>query len=383
MVNSLKQMKKIMSLLWCIGTISTSFAQVIITQLPPNPVRFSADDIWDINIINNGEEKTVFLKGILNDEFGKQIFDNRSAEFMLNKGVSKLNKTNTSTIGTNYNNNNSSAQIISQYNNLPYGRYNLCVYVYDVENDDILAESCIDHESQPVTPPTLITPDYCEKVNTKFPVFTWLAPAPQIRGQQVYYDFKLAEVYSGQSYEDAIQRNLAVAFASNLTKTSFMYPSNAQPLDSNKTYVWQVQAKVKKFNSIEVPESSNSFQHIGISEVWCLSYKKPELPEIIVVKKDITYAIPKIYEDAAVNVTNILYLSYREDYIAGKMNYTIFDSKGETINLYTPLDVKKGDNRYDINLKQTGLFKHKQQYKLVITNNNKETYYLNFKYIEE
>lgn len=384
MVNELNNLRKIVVGVLLITLIPTiSIGQIVITQLPPNPVRFTEGDAWDISIINNGEAKNIYLKSILTDELGKQIFNSQSKEFNLRKGVSKLNKSNTPTVQINYNSNHSFAKIINQFGNLPYGKYNLCVYLYDVESGDELSESCIDHESQPVTPPTLVTPDYCQEVNTKFPVFTWLAPAPQIRGQQVYYDFKLTEVFDGQSYEDAIQRNLAIVFANNITKTSFMYPSNSVPLDSNKVYVWQVQAKVKKYEGIEVPETQNSFQHIGISEVWCLNYKKPDLPEIIVTKKDVTYAKPKVYEDAAITVTNILYLSYLENYVAGNMNYEVFDDKGERVELGVHLEVKKGDNRYDINLKQTTLFKDNHLYKMIITSGNGEVFFLNFKYKEE
>ena len=364
-------------------TQTFSYSQVLISQLPPNPVRFSVDDLWDITIINNDEGRQVFLKGSLSSEQGNRIFESYTSEFSIVKGTKRVNKNDIQTLNTSYNTNNPSAQIISQFNNLPYGKYTLCVNVYDVDNNDLLAESCIDYESQPVTPPTLLTPDFCQEVNTKFPFFSWLSPMPEIRGQQVYYDFKLTEVINGQSYEDAIQRNLAVVFASNLTQTNFLYPSTATPLDSTKIYVWQVQAKVKKNNSYEMPDEINSFQNVGISEVWCLKYKKPDVPEIIVKKEDVTYAQPKLYEDAEISATNILYLSYNEKFVAGNINYKVLNKEGREVDVNIVLQAKKGDNRYDINLKQTGLFKNKQLYKLVIKNSNNETYYLNFRYIEK
>lgn len=357
--------------------------QVLISQLPPNPVRFSGDDVWNISVINNGEEQSVYLKGTLSDQNGAVLINKQSTPILIKKGVNSLSGTNVATLSSNVNANHPTAKIISEFNNLPYGRYNLCVNLYSVETQELLAESCLEHESQPVTPPTLLNPDYCSEVNTKLPVFTWLAPAPQIRGQQVYYDFKLTEVFEGQSHDDAIQRNLAIVFANNLTQTNFLYPSNSQALDSNKKYVWQVQAKIKKYNSVEVPDKVNPFKHIGISEVWCLNYKQPDLPEIEVEKKTITYAIPKVFEDAAITATNILYISFKEDLIAGNLDYKILDSEGKTVDLSLPFKVKKGDNRYDINLKQTTLFKDNELYKMIIKSANGDTYYLNFKYKEE
>lgn len=362
---------------------SASYGQVLVSQVPINPVQFHSEDIWEVNLINNGEPVTAYLKGILNDENGKRIFEAFSGEFSLQVGLRTLRKNDITTLSLNFNSSHPNSELIRQYKNLPYGEYTLCIYLYNKETDEQLGESCIEHVSEPVSPPILITPDYCEEVHTKFPFFSWLAPSPEIKGQEVYYSFKLTEVFTGQSNEDAVQRNLAIVFIDNLTQTSLLYPSTAPPLDSNKTYAWQVQAKIKKYNGNENPSNLNTFRNIGVSEAWCLNYKIPELPEIITEKKNITYAIPKLYEDAEIQVTNILYLSFVENYVSGLLNYTIYDNKGEVVDLMMPLTANKGDNRYDINLKQTTLFRHNTLYKLVIKGNDKETYYLNFRYIEK
>ncbi|HYG14781.1 MAG TPA: hypothetical protein VEC12_03440 [Bacteroidia bacterium] len=376
-------MKKLI-LIFCLFLSSALLkAQVVIIQIPPNPTQFSPKDLWDINLVNNDGSKTVYLKGILKDELNRQLLDVISTTFTIENGNKKINKNEVGNEVLNFNSSHPNSGIVRDFNNLPYGEYSLCVYLYETGTNELLGESCMDYNCEPISPPVLINPEYCQEVNTKYPLFTWLAPSPQIRGQQVYYDFKLAEVYDGQSNEDAIQRNLAIVFAGNLTSTTFLYPSTATPLDSTKKYAWQVIAKIKKYPGSEPPQGDNYLQNIGVSESWCLNYKLPELPEIEVIKENITYAIPKLQQDAAINVYNILYLSYREDYVPGLMNFSIYDSKGEVIDINQPLKVQKGDNRYDINLKQTGLFTHNKLYKLVIKGSNNETYYLNFKYIEE
>lgn len=364
-------------------TSAVTKAQVVVTQLALNPVQFTLQDMWDMSIINNGEEATVYLKGVLNDENGKQILEAVSTEFILGKGIKNFHKAEIATQSAYFNPNHPNAGLIEQFKNLPYGEYSLCVFIYNKETNEQLTESCIEHTSQPITPPILVTPDYCSEVYTKYPFFSWLAPSPEIKGQTVYYSFKLVEVYSGQSDEDAVQRNLAVIFEDNLTQTSLQYPSTAPPLDSTKKYAWQVQAKVKKYNNYETQPNNNSFRHVGISEVWCLYYKKPELPPIITEKTAVTYAVPKLYEDAEITVTNILYLSFVEEYTAGQMNYIIYDNNGQTVDFHQALQINKGDNRYDINLKQTTLFTHNRMYKMVIKGNNRETWYLKFRYMEQ
>lgn len=358
-------------------------SQVLINQMPINPVQFTSQSFWDISIVNNGTPLTIYLKGELNDENGKRIADAISSDVVLGSGVTNIRNNNVTTIALNFNQGHPNVAAIEQFKNLPYGDYTLCIYAYDKETGEMVAESCLEHTSQPVSSPILMTPDYCSEVYTKYPYFSWLAPMPEIKGQQVYYSFKLTEVFAGQSNEDAIQRNLAIVFEDNLTSTSFQYPSTALPLDSNKTYAWQVQAKVKKYKDNETQPNNNSFRHVGISEAWCLNYKTPELAPIIVNKNTITYAVPKLYEDAEITVTNILYLSFIENYTAGLMNYVIYDSEGQVVELNMPLKIEKGDNRYDINLKQTELFKHNSMYKMEIKGNDKEVYFLKFRYIEQ
>jgi hypothetical protein len=65
------------------------------------------------------------------------------------------------------------------------------------------------------------------------------------------------------------------------------------------------------------------------------------------------------------------------------MNYAIYDNDKRSIDLNLPLSIKKGENRYDINLKQTALFQNKKIYTLVIKGSENETYYLKFKYMEQ
>ncbi len=269
----------------------SGMAQVMVIQRMPSPTQFNPTDAWKIDLINQGGTAIkVFLRATIMQKPSALIVTLTSAEYQLQPGSNSLSPQVLQTQQEQYSSYPGIEQI-RQFHELPFGEYEICIEVISVEDQSSLAQSCLDHTFMPVTPPVLVLPPSCQDPGTRFPLLTWFAPSPVLKGFTVLYDLKLAELQEGQSYEEAIQRNLAVLDIKGLRTTQLVYPSNAMPLDTSKTYVWQVSARVPLINrEAGVTEYTNS---IGVSEIWCIRFDKKE------EEKDSafhSYAIPKPHE---------------------------------------------------------------------------------------
>jgi len=74
------------------------------------------------------------------------------------------------------------------------------------------------------------------------------------------YDMVIVEVADGQNPTDAIQKNLPIYTAFNLSYPTTAYSSGATDLENGKVYAWQVLAR-------------NGFAFGGKSEVWTFKVK--------------------------------------------------------------------------------------------------------------
>lgn len=145
---------------------------------------------------------------------------------------------------------------------LPVGEYEACYTLSRQVNEvlEVVAESCIHLTVEPLSPPMLNAPLDEDVLETRYPQFTWLPPAPLNIFNNLTYDFILVEVQEGQTSTEAIQQNIPVYTEGNLTNIFLNYPSSNAQLDTAKLYAWQIIAK-------------DNNQFAAQSEVWTFNIK--------------------------------------------------------------------------------------------------------------
>ena len=148
---------------------------------------------------------------------------------------------------------------------LPEGDYAACVEVRSTEGAILATDICASFTIVYPNPPSLVFPPDGDGLYSTYPVFTWtplnVPPAFQLR-----YVLTIAEVLEGQTAHQALLANIPQYENRDLIATSFQYPIDALPLDSGKTYAWQVQA----VDQDGFPPSANQ----GRSEIWSFVVKK-------------------------------------------------------------------------------------------------------------
>lgn len=371
-------MKKIILSASLVFLSIAGYSQVIISQLPINPARMSLEDLWGMTIINSEADfKGYFIMTVSEDN--GFLVELVSEPVDIKNGANHFNGSSVRYSIHSVNTRNPEAQALSQSKFFSFGQYRVCVRLIKQNMGDEY-ESCLDHEFLPLTPPMLVSPDYCSELATTTPIFVWLPPTPLIPGMEIYYDLKIAEVYEGQSHQDAIDNNNPHFTASELTINSLNYPLGAAPFDTSKLYVWQVSARIKKYNGGENMEITDRYKGIGVSEVWCFHWKKKEIPPPILT----TYVYPKTELDGGVlTIGNIFYLAHREKSGKTSIRVSFYNENGEKLNSVYDLDSKRGDNRYELNLRSTGEFRHKTHYTLELLDSKGKVYRVKFLYWEE
>jgi len=207
---------------------------------------------------------------------------------------------------------------------IPIGQYRACYTVYQGTKgtEDVLAEDCINLEVVPLAPPQLALPADSSTVESAYPPFNWLPPAPISLFSDLNYDVIITEVMPGQAPESAIQENLPVYNASRLTAAAFNYPASYKGIDTGKTYAWRVIAK-------------NGEQFAAQSEVWTFrrspNTTTPPAPAngmFLELKSDNGYATTGILPN---NILGIKYYSYDKPHEA---TIRLLDQKGVAVQEY-------------------------------------------------
>lgn len=196
-------------------------------------------------MISNGQSANGYGKLIItckNTQTSQVVFSGASAKFIIFPGAKNYNAQDFNPIAYE----NLSAGPASPANMvMPAGEYLVCYQLYFYENDaeSLAAEDCVQTAIEPLTPLSLATPPDGDSLQNNLPVFTWLAPSPAEMFTNILYDIYVCEQKPGQSPSDAVERNNAVFFRTDLTGAFLTYPSSAYKFEKGKTYAWQVKAR--------------------------------------------------------------------------------------------------------------------------------------------
>lgn len=334
-------------------------AQVTINAHLPPAGLVMGDQLWYLILSNSKEDvKEVNIKMSLQEaSSGQIVLSANSGSFLLGKGIKIITSKDVQPISYNYTN----PEFSRAY--LPMGSYIACYQVYfnGQKGEEPLGDDCIRINIDPLSPPLLNTPSDKSEVETPYPQFTWLPPAPMDMFSNLNYELLVTEVLPGQSSTEAIQQNTPLYSNSNLFQTYESYPSSFSGLDTGKLYAWQVVAK-------------NGLHYAAKTEVWTFKVKKESLipkpiyGNYILLSNEMGGIYPIIE-----NQLHIKYISKDQHF---ETNIIFLDeSSGKEIKRKWQ-KIDPGDNFFDLEIGRE--FHQGKVYKIIITDQFKKQHSLRF-----
>lgn len=228
-------------------------------QMPPAGL-VQKEQLWDLVLINNNEtvlDITLQLN-LQNALTGQVVLSATTGNILLSKGARIIKARQIQPINYTFNLPDFSR------NFLPMGAYVACYRVIDAGNrkESPVAEDCIRFNIDPLSPPLLNAPSDKSVIETPYPQFVWMPPAPFDMFTSLTYDLLVTEVLEGQSATEAIQYNSPVYTRTNLSQPYEPYASSFSKLDTGRLYAWQVVAK-------------NGLNYAAKTEVWTFKIAPP------------------------------------------------------------------------------------------------------------
>jgi hypothetical protein len=241
-------------------------AQVTLSvQLPPGGM-VQKDQLWNMVVVNNSSTipEAVVSLDIQDAVTGQTVLSAVSRSFILGKGVKVINIKDVQPLQYNY----LAAELTGMY--IPLGTYVACFRVIknDIKGPEPVGDECLRVTINPLSPPLLNTPADRTILETNYPQFTWLPPAPVDMFNSLNYDLLIAEVLSGQSPAEAILVNTPVYTNYNLRTVYQNYPSTYSRLKEGQQYAWQVTAR-------------NGLNYAAQTEVWSFTIKPTDTVEAV------------------------------------------------------------------------------------------------------
>jgi hypothetical protein len=221
-------------------------AQLTLSLHEPPAGVVQQSQLWNLVLAYGGNQSISVTIGLslFDVKDNQPVMTALTPPVIINKGVRQLKASDVAPVGYSYlsptfNINRQSGGFI------PVGQYRACYTVYAgmKEATSVLAEDCINLEVVPLMPPQLVLPADSGTVETAYPQFSWLPPAPVTLFSDLNYDMIIAEVRPGQTPQSAIQENLPVYNGYRLTNAAFSYPASYKRIDTGKNYAWRIVAK--------------------------------------------------------------------------------------------------------------------------------------------
>ena len=236
-------------------------AQVTVSvQLPPGGM-VQKDQLWNIVVVNNSGtiDDAIITLDIQDAVTGQTVLSAAGRNFMLGKGIKVMSIKDVQPLQYNY----LAAELTGIY--IPLGSYVACYRVFknDAKGSQPLGDECVRVNINPLSPPLLNTPAHLSVLETPYPQFSWLPPAPIDMYNSLNYELLITEVIPGQSAAEAIIYNTPVYSNHNLRNAFENYPSSFSRLKDGQQYAWQVTAR-------------NGLNYAAQTEVWSFSIKSPD-----------------------------------------------------------------------------------------------------------
>ncbi len=210
-------------------------------QLPP-PGSLDPEQLTELISFNNIGTVHLYVQMVatIEEEEKGLVFSGSSGIFDLPVGFSSPDYTVYEPVEVQYSDPDLEAYVI-QTNSMPGGDYVVCITLIDAEMGDEVGYNCVHHSVFHPSAPMLVYPADGDVVLEPAPVFIWLPPTP-MPPIQTFYFLRMVELLEGQLPYEALQSNPAWFEDSQAMTTTYPYPADAEPMETGKTYAWQVQA---------------------------------------------------------------------------------------------------------------------------------------------
>ncbi len=373
-------------LLIMVLSISTVLkAQVILS----NPINSSANNLSELLAINIQNTSLSSVSGIINFKVYQSsnlvLSGNTKSITVASKSSVSINQVNASQLlkPFSFGFYAPSMQVVLNANNpVPNGNYEVCVQFIS-NGTPVSNEACgLNVLGQITTNGTLflISPiDEATSV-TDNPIFSWVNV-----GNNILYEFTLAEMHPGQSKYIAIN-NAPYYLKNDLTNNSLIYPIFARELEECKTYAWQV----KSYNQYTIPNGESgrltATQTIATSEVFSFKTECDEIEEE--TSENITYmGLFKNYATHTHVIHELIPFKYTDKYNSNAVDVKIYNINGDTSiyhNEHFELKRPNGDNYLIVEKKDLHIVNESKDecYYLEVMNVRGEKWRTKFKFEE-
>lgn len=361
--------KKVLIFLACISLFSTSlFAQSVTIQVVSvNPFQLKYDDLYDIEINNDGASySNVNISGRLYFSASK-VSISFTKTMPLPKGKTTLSRQNFTPQLTFSDNN---LKTLYNANIFPNEDFEYCVELAEKataeSNRNILASDCIYDKADNGILLNLIDPDDNAKISDLNPALSWNMSSvlPNIQ-----YRLRLAELREKQTANQAVLRNPLLVDMSSIGATTQQYPFSAPALQYWTKYGWTVDAYLGNI----LMASAESWQFAIVDDSIVASI--PKDIGYLDIRKDLLlknlYAVGK------------LKISYKLDQLKqDNLKCILTDNEKSNIDLKQQaiVNVKYGDNFFEFDFKDKIKLKHLHQYRITVTNSEGQSYPVDFLY---
>ena len=263
-------------------------------------------------------------------------------------------------------------ELFMDYKKLPEGTYEYCVSAIPTSSTGEpypIAEGkeCSIQQSNDLFLINLISPDNDAKLYEYYPLFSWVVNYPF--ASLLTYKIRVAKIVNGQTVENAIARNNAVYQESKLPQTFINYPVSGTPLVAFQPYAWTIDAYYKDIL-------------LGGAAPWKFTIIEDSVQKTLPHE---SYFVDIKNEQRATNyyAVGCIKLKYvLEDHLTEELKISLLNKDGKQIQLpQAVLQMKLGDNRCVIELKDKVSLKHLGVYTLQIVDAMGQVYQLPFKYV--
>lgn len=357
-----------------IAVSSFSSAQILITpQIPPQGVLLK-NQLWNLVVINNsGSTQEVQLQLTITDAVsGQTLISAATRTIVLPKGGTLLKEKDLAPIRYTFGGSvNSVAGGTSDF--LPVGNYTVCYVITENHSkgfDFAAGEECVDITVEPMTPPQLISPADTSVLDTRYPYFNWIPPAPLSMFNNLSYEILIVELRKGQSPYEAMERNSPLFIERYLNTPYLLYPASYKALEPGRDYAWQVIAK-------------NGNTYAQKTEVWSFTIKKDTVTN---ANPNGTYVkLRKGFDANSYPTDGDLYVEYNNesgDTLVHVSIYLLNNNQRQTMEI-KKIKLKQGQNFIHLKLSGQRRYRHNQEYILELKNGRNELWNMKLRYIIE
>lgn len=216
---------------------------------------------------------------------------------------------------------------------------------------------------------SLIAPYNADTIETKNPLLTWAYMGGNNQNNdRTFYRIIVVELKENQSAEAGIIVNQPLVKMDKVPGTQLFYPYDAPELKEGIWYGWQVQ----KISNNVIVDKSEAWKFILPLKIENKQYYKMK------IKND---GVDYLVTDGKIR------FEFIESYSDDALNYYLYDSKGELMNVKIQTNETEEKDENKINVKRTGSnfyeidlgqYAVPGSYKLVVIDAKKQKYQMRF-----